>query len=357
MTSNPNGAEFRFIGRLGVNKGETLPGSAEARAEYFARIHRVMDYIEAHLDQELTLEELARVACFSRFHFHRIFGAIASESLYQFILRLRLERAAGQLLHNPKKSVTEIALDCGFGSSASFARSFKAFFSMSASDWKKHNSKKCKSKSNRCKGINGGHDYSDATFKNSEDNSEDSLKANSQFWREKMPANKDMPMKESLAVRVENRSPMTVAYVRHVGPYVGNSALFESLFEKLFQWAGPRGFLGEPSTQMLSLSHDDPNITEERKLRLSVCVTVPPGTTVDGEVGIMEIPGGKYAQALFELDTSEFTAAWTWVFRKWMPESGFQPDDRPCFEIYLKDPKQHPEGKHQVKICVAVKPM
>lgn len=99
-----------------------------ARAEYLSRIHRVMDYIEAHLDQQLTLEELARVACFSRFHFHRVFKAMTSESLYQFIFRIRLEKAAHKLVHNPKKNVTEIALDYGFSSSATFARAFKTFF-------------------------------------------------------------------------------------------------------------------------------------------------------------------------------------------------------------------------------------
>ncbi|MBW2277899.1 MAG: helix-turn-helix transcriptional regulator, partial [Deltaproteobacteria bacterium] len=106
------------------------------REEYVARINRVIDYIETHIEEELRLETLAVVACFSSFHFHRIFSAMMGEPLGQFIQRVRLERAANQLLGNPKKSITEIALDSGFSGSATFARAFKEGFGMSASEWR-----------------------------------------------------------------------------------------------------------------------------------------------------------------------------------------------------------------------------
>ena len=94
----------------------------QRRAEYIARVDRVIDYVERHLDEELSLDKLASVACFSRFHFHRIFGAVMGETLHQFIGRLRVERAALQLVSNPSKSITEIAFDCGFSGPAPFAR-------------------------------------------------------------------------------------------------------------------------------------------------------------------------------------------------------------------------------------------
>ena len=122
------------VARMASHDRPQAPGAA--RAEYLGRIHRVTDHIERHLAERLTLEELARVACFSPFHFHRVFTACVGETLYQFILRLRLERAANQFLQNPGKSVTAIALDCGFGSSAAFARAFRAGFGASASAWR-----------------------------------------------------------------------------------------------------------------------------------------------------------------------------------------------------------------------------
>ena len=106
------------------------------REEYTARINRVIDHIEANIDKDLSLEELAEVAHFSPFHFHRIFRAMVRETLNDFVQRVRIEKAALKLALNPKKSITEIALECGFSGSSAFARAFKAAFNMSASDWR-----------------------------------------------------------------------------------------------------------------------------------------------------------------------------------------------------------------------------
>ena len=64
----------------------------------------------------------------------------------------------------------------------------------------------------------------------------------------------------------------------------------------------------------------------------------------------MVIPGGKYAVAHFELSSpEEYQSAWYTLCGGWLPESGYQPDDRPSFEHYLNDPNKHPEGKHIVE--------
>jgi AraC family transcriptional regulator len=76
------------------------------------------------------------VAAFSPFHFHRVFRAITGETLFGFIHRLRIEKAAGALLNHPDQSVLEIALDHGFASAATFARAFKLRFGMSATEWR-----------------------------------------------------------------------------------------------------------------------------------------------------------------------------------------------------------------------------
>ena len=106
------------------------------RQEYISRINRVIDYIEANLQEELSLNSLADVSNFSRFHFHRIFKSMVGETLNQFINRIRIEKAASQLIINPRKSITEIAFDCGFSGSASFSRSFKEMYKMSPSGWR-----------------------------------------------------------------------------------------------------------------------------------------------------------------------------------------------------------------------------
>ena len=171
------------------------------------------------------------------------------------------------------------------------------------------------------------------------------------IWRMKMKNN------EQIKVEVKEMPQLNVAYVRHIGSYKGDSKLFEGLFDKLMKWAGPRGLLRFPETQVLSVYHDDPKITDEDKLRTSACITVPKDTPVDGEVGKMAIPGGKFAVASFEIAGDEFEDAWNMLMGGWMPASGYQPDDRRCYEIMHNNPKEHPEGKHIVDICVPVKPL
>ena len=158
-------------------------------------------------------------------------------------------------------------------------------------------------------------------------------------------------------VEIKDLPEMTVAYVRHIGPYAGDAKLFEGLYNKLFKWAGPRSLLNFPETKNLIIYHDNPEITEKNKLRVSVCVTVPKDTQVDGEIGKLVIPAGKYALARFELTDKEFGEAWNWVYGEWLPQSGYEPDDRPCFEMYLNDPKDHPEHKCVVDICAPIRPM
>ena len=96
------------------------------RLEYEKRVNRVIDHVHSHLADDLSLEGLARVAAFSPFHFHRIFRTIVGETLFAFIQRLRLERAAGALIYHRDRSILAVSLDHGFSSAATFARAFKA---------------------------------------------------------------------------------------------------------------------------------------------------------------------------------------------------------------------------------------
>ena len=322
------------------------------REEYISRINRVIDYIENNYSKAMSLDALADVAGFSRFHFHRIFSAMVGEPLNQFIIRIRVEKAAAMLTNNPKKSVTEIAFDCGFSGSAPFARSFKSLFNMSATEWRDggwQKSKNCKTDSNGCKTVGKiGQSFDVSSYYAGDVNN------NQQIWRIKM---KEDVNKIDAEITVEEIDDLHVAYIRYIGPYKGDSKLFEGLFEKLFTWAGPRGLLSGPDLKVMSVYHDDPEITEDTKLRTSMCISVPENTAVDGEIGKMTIPGGKYARGRFEIKADEFQAAWDTMCGGWFPESGFQPGDGLCFESCLNSPKDHPEGKHIVDIYIPVKPL
>lgn len=280
------------------------------RAEYVGRINRVLDYIEQNLESELTLKMLAKVANFSEFHFHRIFKSIVGETLNQFIQRRRAEKAAGMLIGNPTKSITEIAFDCGFSGSAAFARVFKENFGISASEYRADkgtiNSKnrKTDSRINEAK-SNFGKELTFISFTIEPVNG-------TQLWRYKMNTNE-------VKVEVKYLPDMPVAYLRYIGPYKGNEKLFQGLFEKLCSWAGPRGLIRPNLTQFISIYHDDPDITEEEKLRTDICITIPPDTKVEGEIGKSVIPAGKYGVGYFEILPSEYPQAWATIMGGWLP--------------------------------------
>jgi AraC family transcriptional regulator len=316
---------------------------------YIARVNRVIDYVEENIDKDLSLEELAGVAQFSPFYFHRIFSAMVGETLYGFIQRVRVEKAATKLVLNPIKSVTEIAFECGFSSASAFARAFRETFNMSASDWRSgghlRHSKNSEVKSKESQSVgNIRQDFEVQAYY-----TQGVVK---QMWRIEMKS-KEIQTN----VEVKDMPEIHVAYVRHIGPYKGDQELFARLFNKLMAWAGPRGLLRFPETKVLTIYYDNPEITDESKLRTDACITVPEDTQVEGEIGKTTIPAGKYAIAHFELAADQYQDAWDAVYGGWLPESGYQPEDGPCYELYLKLPKEHPEGKHIVDICIPVKPL
>ena len=309
------------------------------RAEYLARIQRVLDHIEAHLDEELSVDSLALVGCFSPYHFHRVFGAVVGESLIAFVTRLRLEKAAQLLCIDRRRSVSEICGAVGIPDSAVFARAFRRQFGMSASAWRK--AKDAKSKQSKEEGKHG------------KDFEEDFRHLVSTHERERR---QKMTDKLEIAIEVRQAAARTLAYVRHIGPYAGDAALFQRLFGKVFAWAGPRGLMG-PDAEVLSIYHDNPEITPPEHLRISVGLTVPAGTAAAGEIGICEIPAGNYAVATCVLRPDQYAAAWDELMAGWLPESGWQPDERPCFEVMKNDPSKDPENLHRVEIWEPVRPL
>jgi len=159
-----------------------------------------------------------------------------------------------------------------------------------------------------------------------------------------------------LTVQVQTLPSATLAYVRNVGPYKGNPALFERLYRTLCAWAGPRGLMG-PDALYLNLYHDNPDITPEAKQRIEVALTVPEGTQPSGDVGVKPLDGGPYAMARIDILPHEYEAAWQSLVAGWLPGSGYTFDDRPALEIYRNDPATDPQGRHVLDLCLPVRPL
>jgi len=308
------------------------------RREYVGRVNRVMDYNQANLSGDLRLNTLAQVASFSPFHFHRVFKSVVGETLNDFIRRVRVSTAATRLLSNPKLSITDVAVGCGYSSSSAFAREFRNAFGMSASEFRR-----------------GGRDTARKIRQLERNNGQ----AEGKMQKDRMADATYTPDNSSarrnlmkLSVEVKQMPEWNVVYARHIGAYnkIGEA------FERIFKWAGARGLVRFPETKSLAVYHDSPEVTDVSKLRSDACLTVPPGTKGDGEIGTMKVPGGLFAVAHVEIDVTQFGEAWDKLM-EWMPTSGYQPDDRMCYELYLNDPDTHPEKKWQVDICEPIRPL
>ncbi|MEM6352224.1 MAG: AraC family transcriptional regulator [Cyanobacteria bacterium P01_D01_bin.14] len=84
----------------------------------------VLDYIDAHLDQDIKLASLAQLLDMSQFHFSHLFKQSIGISPYQYLLQQRVERAK-QLLKQTDQSISEIAFDCGFSSHSHLSKQFR----------------------------------------------------------------------------------------------------------------------------------------------------------------------------------------------------------------------------------------
>lgn len=303
--------------------------------EYEGRINRVIDHVARNLDRRLPLAELAKIASFSPFHFHRLFRAMTGETVHDFVQRLRLEKAAGLLRTRPHASITEVALECGFGSSASFARAFRVHFGCTASDWRSggcepHEDRKIRQTLDKVgKARDGAAGYGASTA-----------------------ADDGSPRSESMNVEIKQMPAFHVAYVRTFGPY-GEGV--KEAWDRLGRWAGPRGYLG-PESVMLGVAHDDPHVTPPAKCRYDACVPVPADVKPEREIGIADVPATTAAVMRFDGPREALPQAYDDLYGRWLPKSGYQPADAPVYELYRGNPEVSP-GRLVFDICLPVRPL
>ncbi|HHT7082050.1 AraC family transcriptional regulator [Bacillus cereus] len=293
--------------------------SKQSRNEYLQCIYKVQNYIELHINDSLSIEELADIAGFSKYHFHRIFKGIVDEPLSRYVNRLKLERATNLLTYRSDMTITDIAYHFGFTDSAVFSRTFKNYYGVSPSQYRNYNSKNCKdvrrtSQYNECKKVRGN-------------------------------------------VEIVTVDDINVAYIRHTGTYEELTIAFPKMIEKLFHYAAKQNYHVFEDTKVLTIYHDHHEFTEDYQLRTSLCITIPDESAVEtSDIGIMVIPSGKYAVSHFEIQQDEYKGAWNFLYGEWLPNSGYKPRDAYPFEMYKNDPRQHPENKHIVDIYVPIEP-
>jgi len=276
------------------------------------------------------------VAAFSPFHFHRVFLALTGETLFAYIQRQRVEKAATVLAAGGETSVLEVALDHGFSSAATFARAFRARFGMSASQWRR----------------GGAERWREPYLRKMSKEIRKAGKASDRRRRDTPPSHTG---EAAMSVVVRELATQHVAYMRYVGPY-GPRGIPE-LWARLRRWMETRG-LEVASTVRLGVAYDDAGVTEPAKCSYDACVVVPEAFAADRWVNLMDVPGGRYAVSAFHGTAHQIEGAWHQVFANWLPESRYQPDDRTCFEIYRGAPPSGSRtGTFRCDLCLPVRPL
>jgi AraC family transcriptional regulator len=294
--------------------------------DYIKRINTILVFIDENLDSELSLETVAKIGFYSPFHLHRIFKAITHETLNLYITRKRIEKTAAILLHQKNVSIAELSLQYGFNSNSSFTRTFKKFYGLSPSEFRK--SKPKYSKISQVESKNG---QEKALFEEYICNINNLIN-----W-----------IKMNAKIEIKEMPKLELAFITQIG-HVG----LENAYAKLVQWAIPKGLLKEDS-KMATIYHDSYKITEPEKVRRSACLILNEKTEVSGEIGLTTIEKGKCIVGHFEIGLEEFEKSWTGLFI-WMNENGYKKADRNVIEIYHNNLNEHPEKKAIVDFYIPI---
>ncbi|MGF1741854.1 AraC family transcriptional regulator [Vibrio profundum] len=260
---------------------------------YEERIDAVVDSIGQNLDEELSLDDLCEIACFSKFHFHRIFTAYTGLSLQQYIRWLRLKRAAHQLLIDQKATVLSVAITAGFESHEAFSRVFKKVSGMTPKQFR----------------ANGSWD----------------------FW-DKSPYTLCKRRIKFVHVTIEEKSSRRLAVVEHRGSpkYVAQSV------NKLIDWAKKQPIDLKPSPgNAFGFGYSDPNTTEPEEFKFDLGRVVPESLRLD-DSSIVEkrIPAGRYAISVHKGSRNNLGDTIYPILREWLPSSGETLADFPCLFCY-----------------------
>lgn len=272
--------------------------------DYRKHVFKAMDYISQHLEQNPALNEVADVAALSVFHFHRIFKAVAGETLANFTRRLRLERAAGRLLSNPDMDITTLAMSYGFSSSQNFAKAFRQHFATTPSEYRLQAQQKSKIGNAR--------------------SGEDKYDCRVRTWGEG-------PEQSGLLqnVNIEHIAAFQVVYMRQLGGYGPERC--EQAHRDLLSLFAHDGSFTPAGT--LSLYWDDPEITGQAHCRTDVCIELYGAPPADRRLSVQRVAGGRYAILSFKCNEALLPLCWEIAFR-YLVAKGLNCADLPCYERY-----------------------
>tara|TARA_R100001163_G_C5054320_1_gene190859 strand:- start:50 stop:925 length:876 start_codon:yes stop_codon:yes gene_type:complete len=267
------------------------PTEKNTRTGYIQRMQSVLEYIENHLGENLSLDQLSQQASFSAFHFHRQFRAFTGMPLYKLIQLLRLRQAAKSLAYHHETSITQIAQECGFENSESFSRAFSKAFLQPPTAFRKN--------------------------------------PDWQRWQElfNFPF---MPRSKSMDVKIVNFPETMIAALEHHGP---EHQIYKTA-NSFIEWRKANAISPDKGATY-GLHYSDPASTlpEDYRQDIAVSVEAPIAENPQGLVNKV-IPAGRCA-LIRHHGSREYIPAADYLYREWLPQSGEELRDFPFFFHYI----------------------
>ncbi|MGN0346426.1 MAG: GyrI-like domain-containing protein [Lachnospiraceae bacterium] len=283
----------------------------ESRAIRSAVINKAINYIFDHIEEDITVDDVARHCAYSRYHLTRMFKEDTDEALYQFIKRVRLERSAWRLKVEKEKSIAEIGEDYGY-SSSNFATAFKKHLDTSPADFRKKSEKMVEESS-----------FSHGISLDELDNTEK-------------------------LITVEQLETFTVVYERKKGNYHNLPTEWCSFIQKY-------NYLATEDTIYIECTIDDPSITDENHCMYELCQTISPNHPAlkkNAELLTHNFDGGKYAVYHFKGYPQFLFMVYQEIFCRWLAKTKNQLDEKPILDIYRE---VREDGYMEIDICFPLK--
>jgi AraC family transcriptional regulator len=266
------------------------------QAFYAKRIARVLGHIGEHLDDELTVERLSEVAGFSKFHFHRQFTAFAGVSVAKAISLMRLKHASMKLAFD-QRSIIEVAFDAGFETPESFSRAFKNLQGQSPSEFR----------------------------------AAPEWETWVEIFRTNLRTHQDI-MDPKIVTLPHTR----VAVLEHRSSPL---ELMKSV-QRFIEWRKSCDVSPNVTSQTYGIAYDDPSTTKPEDFRFDICGSIAPSTgkIPANDFGIIEksIPAGRYVVARHLGSTDLIGKTVHALYAEWIPASGEELRDFPCFFHYIE---------------------
>ncbi|CCE01634.1 AraC family transcriptional regulator [Bradyrhizobium sp. STM 3809] len=266
-----------------------------ALRNHHARMQRVLDHIDRHLDEDLDLSALSSVAAYSKYHFHRQFTATFGLSVHRYVQLARMKRASYQLAYGETPSVTDVAMEAGYDAPDAFARAFRQRIGQSPSAFRK------------------SPDWEPwlAAFGPLDD-------ARSKFMQTTFTPSD---------VTIRDVPPTRVAIIEHRG----DPAMLGVTVQRFIAWRKAAGL--HPRTHpTFTVWRSERRPDSPADYSVDLCVGTDRPCQADGDqVKFGEIPGGRCAVLRVVGNTHNLEPAALYLYRDWLPASGEEARDFPIY--------------------------